>query len=278
MKRIICSALIVHFLAFPLVTAAPTLAQDQMSHGKITVEYGASTFTDVSAMLKRRMVLEELQEFLSPLRLPKDLKILAKDCGAPTLPYVPGAPITICYDLINQIMAQSKRIYPDDTSSQYLIVTGATIEAVLHQTARAIFDVLQVPIWGREGDAADRLAALMMMQFGEDLEKVTIYGTTTLFKSLASSESTWTGSDFADRASPEAQRYYNYLCIAVAGDPAIFGGAVANGTIPKFRAADCKHEYEQIVTAFDLRIMPYVDPDQLVKVRATQWLDWPRNN
>jgi hypothetical protein len=261
-------------LTAPLIAAAPASAQSVPSTGNVTIEYGPSTFTGVAARLKKRKVLEELQAFLAALRLPKDLKITARDCGAQSLPYPPGGPVTICYDLINLIEQQAIKIYPQNNGSQAIIVIGATIQALLHETAHGILDVLQVPIWGREDDAADRLAALMMMQFGEDLEKITIYGTTTLFKSLAASQKTWTGSDFADAASPDAQRYYNYLCIAAGADIALFGGALVDGTIPSFRAGACAYEYDQIKKAFDLRIMPYIDADALVKVRATQWLDW----
>jgi len=275
MKRTPCAAAVALCLTLPLVAAATALAQVQPPKGSVTVEYGPSkNFPTVAAKLKQRMVLDELQQFLVALRLPKTLTITAKDCGAQTLPYQAGGPVTICYDLISLIEQQAQKVYPQDTGSQNLVVVGATIEAVLHETAHGIFDILQIPIWGREDDAADRLAALMMMQFGEDMEKVTIYGTTTLFKSLASSQKTWTGSDFADTASPDAQRYYNYLCIAAGADPALFGGVLTDGTIPSFRASDCAYEYDQIKKAFDLRIMPYVDADGLVKVRATQWLTW----
>ncbi len=272
MHRTLRAATIAFCLTVPFGAEAPALAQSQPAKGQITVEYGPSAFTAVAARLKQRMVLEELKQFLAPLQLPKDLKIVAKDCHAQTLPYQAGGPVTICYDLINQIEEEAKKIYPQNTSAQAQVIIGATIEAVLHETAHGIFDILQIPIWGREDDAADRLAALMMMQFGEDMEKVTIYGTTTLFKAMANSDKTWTGSDFADTSSPGAQRYYNYLCIAAVADPSIFGGAITNGAIPSTR--DCAHEYQQIRTAFDLRIMPFVDPDALVKVRATPWLTW----
>ena len=33
-------------------------------------------------------------------------------------------------------------------------------------------------------------------------------------------------------------------------------------------------EYEQVRKAFDLRIMPYVDADLLIKIRSTPWLMW----
>ena len=278
MKRTVRKTTIAFCLTLPFVAAAFALAQDQTSKGKITVEYGPSALTEIAANLKQRMVLEELQQFLAPLRLPKDLKITARDCGAQTVPYTPGGPVTICYNSIAQIVEEAKKIYPQDAFSQNLVITGATIAVVLHETAHAIFDILQVPIWGREDDAADRLAALLMMQFGEDMEKVTIYGTTTYFKALAESEKAWSGSDYANRASADAQRYFNYLCIAAAADPSIFGGALRTGTIPQFRAADCSHEYQQIVTAFYLEFMPYVDPGAMVKVRATQWLNWSPGN
>jgi hypothetical protein len=274
MKLTVHAAAIALCLASPFVAAAPAPAQDQAPAGKITIEYGASKFADTAGRMKKLLVLEELQQFLAALRLPKNMMITAKDCGAQTLAYQAGGPVTICYDLIYLIEEQAKKIYPQDTGSQALVVVGATIQALLHETAHGLFDVLQVPIWGREDDAADRLAALMMMQFGEDLEKVTIYGTTALFKSMANAEKTWTGSDFADTASPEAQRYYNYLCIAAGADLALFGGALVDGTIPTFRAGDCGYEYDQIKKAFDLRIMPFIDADALVKVRATQWLNW----
>jgi hypothetical protein len=295
MKRTPCAAAVALCLTLPFAAAMPAFAQAQPSKttpaspatpapatpapsgsaAKVTVEYDASAhFPAVAGRLKQRMVLEELQQFLAPLRLPKDLKIVAKDCGAQTLPYPAGGPVTICYDLIDTIEQQAQKVYPQDTGSQGVIVVGATVEAIMHETAHGIFDVLQIPIWGREDDAADRLAALMMMQFGEDMEKVTIYGSTALFKALATAQKTWTGSDFADTASPDAQRYYNYLCIAAGADPGLFGGVLTDGTIPSFRAADCQYEYDQVKKAFDLRIMPFIDADALVKVRATQWLTW----
>jgi hypothetical protein len=129
--------------------------------------------------------------------------------------------------------------------------------------------VLKVPIWGRESDAADRLAALIMMQFGEDTATTTIIGTAQLFQW---SNKTWTGRDFASVNSPEAQRFYNYLCTAYGADPISFDGLVQNGFLPESRAPRCRGEYEQIKRSFNLRIMPYIDPDLLIKVRSTQWL------
>ena len=168
--------------------------------------------------LKRRHVLERLQAFLTPLRLPKELTVRLAQCGAEKLPYQSGGPVTICYEMVQRIIDVTAQ-HTKDPDEQTLIVDGTFVQAVLHEVAHAVFDMLQVPIWGRDEDAADRLAALIMMQFGEQLAITTITGTAKFFEY---SKHAWTGADFADEGSPEPQRFYNYLCIAFGGDPLTF--------------------------------------------------------
>jgi hypothetical protein len=237
--------------------------------------------------LRQRQVLEELRDFLKPLRLPRRLKVTVAECGAETLPYTRGGPVTICYELIERIRQMARTISADDAADQEKLVVAGFIQATLHNTALAIFDMLDVPIWGREEDAADRLAALVMVEFGEDVAKAVLSNTTRLFEASAKLGEPWTGSDFAKTASPDAQRYFNYLCIALGADVRTFG-ELWGKVIPRHRAGFCAgwlfeddvqitlppKEYEQIKKAFDLRIMPYVDPDALVEVRATPWLSW----
>jgi hypothetical protein len=278
MKCTICAAagaftLIAFALLSPFGGFMPALAQQSPQQSQIVISYDEPTnvaLRPIYQRLKQRHVLEELQAFMTPLRLPRKLTVRTAECGATTTEFKSQGPATICYemvDFIEKLVAQNAQ----DQDSAQMAIAGAVIETVLHETAHGIFDVLQVPIWGREDDAADRLAALIMTQFGEDVTKATITGTTNLF---IWSGKTWTGSDFSSTASPEYQRFFNYACIAYAADPLQFSDLVDKGTLPKDRADRCKDEYQQIRKAFDLRIMPYVDPDLLIKVRATPWLTW----
>jgi hypothetical protein len=225
-------------------------------------------FQPIYDRVKNRKVLEELQQFLAPLRLPRKLTVKIDQCGALSRPYRPQEPVTICYELIDQI---EKVAAKGDPKMRQTMIAGAFIQVVVYQVAHAMFDILQVPVWGRAGDAADRLAALVMLQFGEDLALRTIRGSTAFF---LASKKTWTGSAFADADSPEEQRYYNYLCIAYGGSPISFDFLV-NGNepvLPLPRARRCYWEYQQVRMAFNLRIMPFVDPDLLVKIRSADWL------
>ncbi len=224
--------------------------------------------------LKRRQVLERLQRFLVPLRLPKALTVTLAQCGAETKLYESGGPVVICYELIQRISEVTVQ-NTQDTNAQKLITDGAFVEAVLHEVAHAVFDLLEVPIWGREDDAADKVAALIMMQFSDQVAFTTIVGTAKFFEY---SRRAWSGLSFADVGSPEAQRFYNYLCIAYGGDPRtfkFFAPRPGPGDLPRLtehRAPRCEGEYRQVQHAFDLRIMPFVDPDLLTKVKATPWL------
>jgi Putative metallopeptidase len=276
MKRLIHAAVVVLAAAAPATCATRAMAQApaELQNPQIEIVYAqprAPGLRPVFDRLKARGVLEELRQFLAPLRLPRKLTVRMDQCGAATRPYQPQGPVTICYELVDQIERIAAKIDADTRPSA---IAGAFIVVVLHELAHGLLDVLQVPVWGRRGDAADRLAALVMLQFGDDLALRTLVGATVFF---TASNKTWTGSAFADVNSPEQQRYYNYLCIAYGGAPIAFKMLVTpdergQQALPAARARRCQGEYDQVLKVFNQWVMPSVDPVLLVKVRATPWL------
>jgi hypothetical protein len=156
---------------------------------------------------------------------------------------------------------------------QDTVIIGTFVQALFHEVAAAVLDILQVPIWGRREDAADRLSGFIMLQFGEEVARQTVIGSGIYFENSGKS---WTGKDFAGAHSPEAQRYFNFLCMAYGGAPKVFEFLVkaegdAKPVLPEDRAGRCADEYAQVRKAFNLRIMPFVDPDLLVKVKSSPW-------
>jgi hypothetical protein len=239
-----------------------------LENSQVDVSYVAPSdakFQPMYERLKSLRVLEEFRQFLAPLRLPRKLAIKFAQCGAATHSYVPGQGVTICYEFIDEI----GQLVPIDSDRDTMLV-GTFVQVMLFDVSLAVFDLLEVPVWGRENDAADRLAALLMLQFGEDIAFKTVVGVANFF---VLSKKTWTGSDFADINSPDAQRFYNYICVAYGGDPRTFSFLVKKDKeiLPKERAERCGDEYEQVRTAFYLRIMPHVDPDLMTEVRAKRW-------
>jgi hypothetical protein len=239
----------------------------------VAIEYGPASgdvkIDHARDVLINAKALEKLRVLLSPLRWPTRILVRAAQCGAERRDYDPAThTATICFENVAHILDIAASAANASDEERGSVAVGASTATLLHQVAYAIFDVYHVPIWGRIDDAADNLSALVMTQFGSAGARTTILGTAMFFDW---SGKTWTGSDFASSASPEAQRFYNFLCVAIGADPFEFGMLVDMGVMPMRRAVRCHGEYEQIRKAFNLRIMPYVDPDRLVQARARQW-------
>lgn len=269
-KAVRAARFVVFGLCWLAMHVVPSGAQD-LSDSPIDIVYVEpvnSVFRPIYDELKRRHVLEELQRFMSPLRLPRKVLVKTDQCGTDTSPYRTGQPVVVCYEYVARIVKLAPAVATPGGISRENVIIGAFVQFVLHQMSYAVFDVLQVPVWGREHDAADRLAAFIMLQFGKDFAVRTITGAVWFFEA---SQRTWTGSDFARETTPALQRFYNYLCIAYGSDPETFAPIVNQTLLKTSRATTCGREYGELRYAFRKLILPHIDPQKLAKVQAMQW-------
>ena len=139
---------------------------------QVTVKYEPPTdpkYQIVFDTMSHRKVLERLQGFLAPLRLPGPLVIRLAECGgADKVKYRAGDPVTICYELVRKIIDITNHATKDE-HERAQVINGTFVEVALTAAAHAVFDLLRTPVWGREDDAADRLAAFIMTQFGDQV-------------------------------------------------------------------------------------------------------------
>jgi hypothetical protein len=234
--------------------------------------------------LKKRQALEELSAFLSPIRLPYKLPIRMLECGSTNAYYVHGRGLHLCYELLEFV----SRIAPIDKTPEGFsrddMIVGTFVQVALHEMGHAVFDVLQVPIFGREEDAADQISVFVMLQFGKSLARRVVTGSVRFWWAT---DAPMPRTAFADNHGTNLQRFYNLICIAYGGQPDIFndlveGGAfrdlVAAGVLPRGRALRCGREYEQVGFAFAKTIWPHIDEDLLKKVQSIEWAKWDSAN
>jgi Putative metallopeptidase len=55
-------------------------------------------------------------------------------------------------------------------------MTGPTTDVFLHEAAHATFELMQIPVLGREEDAADALAAYYVLQLPPEQKRGLILG------------------------------------------------------------------------------------------------------
>jgi hypothetical protein len=261
----------------PSTQTTPQAAPDWgNSHVDIAYREPANpNFQPIRERLMKRKVLEQLRLFLSPLQLPRNLLVQIDQCNAESRPYQPGGPVTICYEYVAKVAQIAPAKTPPGGLPRESMIVGAFVQTVLHQVSLAVFDILDIPVWGREYDAADKLAGFIMVAFGKEVAQKVLIGAAWFFDA---SDRTWTGTEFASPQSPEAQRLFNYLCIAFGSDPASFKFLLEQNLLPTQRAQRCNQEYYSLRAAFMKTIMPHVDQALLKRVQAASWLmlDEPR--
>src|SRR5260370_16777003 len=97
-----------------------------------------------------------MQAFLQPRPLPRPLTIKTAQCGTTTLQQRPADTATVCYEMIAAI----ERLVSQHTSDRDLaqsVIIGAFIQTALHETSRAIFHILHLPISSLQRHPAARL-------------------------------------------------------------------------------------------------------------------------
>jgi hypothetical protein len=267
-------------LPFALSITGQALAQSEpaLDNSRILVTYlrpNSSYFMPIYKALRGRAFLESLKEFLSPLIIPPGttLKISTKECGELNSWWSGRKDgLFLCYEWFDYAL----RIAPGYNGSGGMTredaALGAFLQVTFHELGHAMFDIYEVPILGREEDAADQMAGLILTQFGPDIAKRTLPGTVYLWQSMADSEDDWGHDLFSDIHGHPLQRAYNYLCIAYGADPTTFQYVVDQGLLPKARAANCGREYRQIYHAFAATIFPHIDVEKMKTVRTMRWL------
>jgi Putative metallopeptidase len=243
------------------------------------VEPKNAAYRPIYDKLKQRQVLEELQAFLAPLRLPRKITVKLDQCGSAGVHYKTGGAVTLCYEYV----ANLERAAPDvklqiggQTFTRDDALIGSFVHLALSETARAAFDVLEIPVWGREEHAADRVAGFLMFQFGERVAYRTLVGTSWFLSQSSVVQTGLPTGDFSYTRTVDGetlQRFYNMTCIALGGDGVKY--AFLKKSLPQGRADNCRWEYLQLARSFNDTFMPYVDKAAMKKVQATDWLEPP---
>jgi len=229
---------------------------------------------DYYERLKKDRILERFGDVLGSLRLPKPLLIKFAGCdGTINAWYEPAdGTVTFCYEYVDDLWKTSrgaKEVGIDPDASW----EGSLVFILLHETSHAVFDLLKVPILGREEDAADQVAAFVLLQLGEGAARRTLGPAAWMY--LHDSKGHMPDqSDFADVHGLDVQRFYNVLCMAYGSNPAAFKGMVDKGYLDKDRAQDCGDEYKQVAFAVKMLINPSVDAEMARGIRSAHKARW----
>jgi Putative metallopeptidase len=223
-------------------------------------------------LIVEHKVLEKIRDILRPLRLPHRLLLQTNECGGLANAMSNEDSVIVCYELLDEIWKNA----PDKTTPSGIApidtLIGPLVDVFLHETGHATFRMLNIPLFGREEDAADQFSTYIMLRFDKEEARRLILGAAYQYKGdLSSPTVTVAQQKFADEHGTPAQRFFNLLCMAYGADPKLFADVVEKGFLPKDRAEICESEYIQVTHAFNALIGPHIDR-RLARKLHKRWL------
>jgi len=292
--------------ASPAANADAALTNGKVKIAEVNGDGGyrlpkSDIYADTRAKMMKRQVLEEYVKFLAPLKLPKTIWVYVDECdgGDSASPFYSPAnrALVMCYQfmkmmedraaLIAQAEAKNPKLFPMKVNRDGFLA-GVFAGVILHETGHALFDVLDVPIMGREEDAADEISTFVALQFQPALADIVVAAYSDVgetFDNPPTAAPDTKAADypkdktlqcfadpfcaFADVHGTWGQRFYNTLCLMYGGDPQHYGFLLTGGWLPKNR--DCPAEYALVRRAFAKTIYPFIDTDLMAKVQARAW-------
>lgn len=255
-----CSVFCIFASTLMAAAVAPGFAETKTN--QIKISYVMPKDRDLIKVyndVKERRILERLQEFLSPFRLPKPVQFTFQGCdGEDDASYFDNN-VTVCYELIDELQWARPKKTTREGVAPHDAVAGPFFSTTIHEFAHAFFDLHNTPVFGREEDAADQFAAYIILLLDKKLASRLIRGTAHAFQSESKEEQSESTREFASEHGTAEQRYYNVLCLAFGAHPKHFSDLKSKKVLPKDRAERCQDEFEQIEDAYKALVLPHVD-------------------
>jgi hypothetical protein len=119
----------------------------------------------------------------------------------------------------------------------------------------ALIAIYDLPVTGKEEDAVDQLATIILLEGGEEGENAAIDGANSF---VGEDEQEMDDLSFWDEHSFDEQRFYNILCWIYGKDSEGYQYLVDDETLPANRAERCPAEYDRMSRSWQALLSPYV--------------------
>jgi hypothetical protein len=249
--------------------------QADLQPNRIRIEYeepSSEELKPVYWVMMRRRPLQRVREIFSPLRLPLELTVKTKECGVSNAWYQRPT-ITLCYEYLREMQQMAPKETSPDGITPVDAIVGQFLYTASHEMGHAVFDLLNVPLFGPPEADADQFAAHVLLSIGKQDARRLIEGAAYMYKEYFKNPTvTVPVTAFADVHGAPMQRMYNLLCLAYGAQPDLFADVIEKNYLPKGRAPACRTEWGEVDYAFNQLIYPYVDQKLLNDVLSKSWV------
>jgi hypothetical protein len=139
-------------------------------------------------------------------------------------------------------------LHAQDATPQEAFVEANILSIFYHELGHAVIDLMEVPIFGQEEDAADVMSVLLVdWLFDEETAQSLAYDSAFGFindPSQTEEVAYW------DLHGPDEQRFYNHICLFYGANPDEREDLANDLELPEDRAEYCPDEYDQAANSW----------------------------
>ncbi len=211
-------------------------------------------YSQIYTILKTQKVMYSIiADFNDNIALPRDITVVFEECQEENAEYNrETGNISICYELIKNYVEAS-----DLEISEAEKIQQATTFSMLHELGHALVHQLGIPITGKEENAVDEFA-MMMLLASEDSKAadLAIEGALQFYYDSLDEDSV----DFSDEHAPSKERYFDLLTLFVGAHTLqAVSEFIGNEDhqISESRAQDANRVYEQKRKTWDMLLSSF---------------------
>lgn len=207
----------------------------------------AQSEVQIAATLRDGQVLENIAKLLNvAVDIPRSVLLVGKSCGQSNAFYDPRTKeITVCYELMtSNAMTLAKKL-GNRASSQEMgsILASELIFVIMHEAGHAVIDLYQLPVLGRQEDAADQFASYVLLTLNQEqlLKNALLffaYNKPNLLTKMLHSKAI-----YSDEHSLSEVRLANVVCWGFGKSPELFADAAVTFKLSQHRLQRCSGEY-----------------------------------
>ncbi|WP_298768218.1 DUF4344 domain-containing metallopeptidase [uncultured Shewanella sp.] len=250
---------------FLLMTACITFCAPQIlaSTDKKAVVLYAKPANTSEAMIKNHLInlglIDEIvvyinEEYLLPQTL--TFKIGARD--GPLYDPISNE-IFIPYFFIKEAKNRFSDAHYSETRVSVDDATwDALMHTLLHELAHALIAIYNLPVVGKEEDAADSLATILLIEFFNEGTEIAISAADLFY--LESEDIVGSEEDYWDEHSLDIQRFYSTICLVYGSSPEKYIDLVNDMNFSEKRLTLCIDEYQNLLDNWIVLLKPHLKP------------------
>ena len=133
----------------------------------------------------------------------------------------------------------------------------ALMHTIFHELAHALISQFDLPVLGKEEDAADGLASMLLIEYLDEGQEVVI-SAADLFDLESHDITEYQAEDYWDEHSLDIQRYYSSMCHVYGSSPKKYKQIKVAEKFSDEKAENCIDDYDILVNSWLTLLEPYL--------------------